>query len=120
MTELSYAGYRFPPEIIRQAIWLYVRFSLSLRDVEDLLAERGITVSYESVRRWVNHFGPIIATNLRRRRPKPRSIWHLDEVYLKIDGKMMYLLSNGIFSIPTSFWARRSRCSVDWMKRVPP
>jgi len=91
MTELSYAGYRFPPEIIRQAIWLYVRFSLSLRDVEDLLAERGITVSYESVRRWVNHFGPIIATNLRRRRPKPRSIWHLDEVYLKIDGKMMYL-----------------------------
>jgi putative transposase len=91
MTKLSYAGYRFPPEIIRQAIWLYFRFSLSLRDVEDLLAERGITVTYETVRRWVNHFGPIIAADLRRRRPKPHSTWHLDEVYLKIDGKMMYL-----------------------------
>src|SRR5664279_5130315 len=61
MTKLSYAGYRFPPEIIRQAIWLYLRFTLSLRDVEDLLAERGVAVSYETVRRWVNHFGPIIA-----------------------------------------------------------
>ena len=91
MTKLSYAGYRFPPEIIRQAIWLYLRFTLSLRDVEDLLAERGIAVSYETVRRWVNHFGPIIAADLRKRRPKPHSIWHLDEVYLKIDGKMTYL-----------------------------
>jgi putative transposase len=93
MTKLSYAGYRFPPEIIRQAVWLYLRFNLSLRDVEDLLAERGIIVRYQTVRRWVNHFGPIIAANLRRRRPKPRPTWHLDEVYLylKIDGKMMYL-----------------------------
>jgi putative transposase len=91
MAKLSYAGYRFPPEIIRQAIWLYFRFTLSLRDVEDLLAERGITVSYETVRRWVNHFGPIIAADLRRRRPKPHAVWHLDEVYLKIDGKMVYL-----------------------------
>ena len=57
MTEISYSGYRFPPEIIQQAIWLYVRFTLSFRDVEDLLAERGIAVSYETVRRWVNHFG---------------------------------------------------------------
>ncbi len=58
MTKISYAGYRFPPEIIQQAIWLYVRFTLSFRDVEDLLAERGIAVSYETVRRWVNYFGP--------------------------------------------------------------
>jgi hypothetical protein len=64
---------------------------LSFRDVEDLLAERGITVSYESVRRWVNHFGPMIAADLRRRRPKPFSTWHLDEVYLKISGRMIYL-----------------------------
>ena len=70
---------------------LYLRFTLSLRDVEDLLAERGIAVSYETVRGWVNHFGPIIAADLRKRRPKPHSIWHLDEVYLKIDGKMTYL-----------------------------
>ena len=57
MKKISYRGYRFPPEIIHQAIWLYLRFTLSLRDVEDLLAERGIMVSYEAVRRWVNHFG---------------------------------------------------------------
>ena len=91
MTKISYAGYRFPPEIIQQAIWLYLRFTLSLRDVEDLLAERAIGVSYETVRRWVNHFGPLIAADLRKRRPKPHTTWHLDEVYLKIDGRMLYL-----------------------------
>jgi transposase-like protein len=62
-----------------------------LCDVEDLLAERGIAVSYETVRRWVNHFGPMIAAPLRKRRPKPHATWHLDEVYLKIDGRMGYL-----------------------------
>jgi putative transposase len=91
MTKISYSGYRFPPEIIHQAIWLYLRFTLSFRDVEDLLAERGIAISYETARRWVNHFGPIIAAELRRRRPKPHSIWHLEEVYLKIDGRLVYL-----------------------------
>jgi putative transposase len=91
MTKISYAGYRFPPEIIQQAIWLYLRFTLSFRDVEDLLAERGIVVSYETVRRWVNHFGPMIAADLRKRRPKPHWVWHLDEVYLKIGGRMVYL-----------------------------
>ena len=91
MTKISYGGYRFPPEIIQQAIWLYVRFTLSFRDVEDLLAERGIFVSYETVRRWVNHFGPMIAADLRRRRSKPPTTWHLDEVYLKIDSRLVYL-----------------------------
>ena len=91
MRKISYAGYRFPPEVIHQAIWLYLRFTLSFRDVEDLLAERGIAVSYETVRRWVNHFGPMIAEHLRKRRPKPHATWHLDEVYLKIDGRMVYL-----------------------------
>ena len=91
MEKISYAGYRFPPEIIDQAIWLYLRFTLSLRDVEDLLAERGVAVSYETVRRWVNHFGPMIAADLRKRRQKPHTTWHLDEVYLKIDGRMVYL-----------------------------
>ena len=91
MTKISYSGYRFPPEIIQQAIWLYVRFTLSFRDVEDLLAERGIVVPYELVRRWVNHFGPKIAANLRKRRPKPHTNWHLDEVYLKIGGRLVYL-----------------------------
>ena len=67
MTKISYSGYRFPPEIIHQAIWLYLRFTLSFRDVEDLLAERGIAISYETVRRWVNHFGPITGSPLRLR-----------------------------------------------------
>ena len=103
MTKISYSGYRFPPEIIHQAIWLYLRFTLGFRDVEDLLAERGIAISYETVRRWVNYFGPIIAAELRKRRPKPHSIWHLDEVYLKIDGRMVYL--NGAPSTPRArFW----------------
>ena len=91
MTKISYSGYRFPPVIIQRAIWLYARFTLSFRDVEDLLAERGIIVSYETVRRWVNHFGPMIAADLRRRRPKPHSTWHLDEVFVKIDGRLVYL-----------------------------
>ena len=66
MEKISYSGYRFPPEIIHQAIWLYLRFTLSLRDVEDLLAERGVAVSYETVRRWVNHFGPRIVESWAR------------------------------------------------------
>src|SRR6185312_8654627 len=91
MNKVSYSGYRFPPEIIQQAIWFYLRFTLSLRDVEDLLAERGIVVSYETVRRWVNHFGSKIAADLRKRRSKPHTTWHLDEVYLKIAGRLVYL-----------------------------
>src|SRR5580658_3755404 len=91
MTKISYSGYRFPPEIIHQAIWLYLRFTLSFRDVEDLLSERGIAISYETVRRWVTHFGPIIAAQLRKRRPEPHSIWHLGEVSLNIDGRTVYL-----------------------------
>jgi putative transposase len=90
MKKISYSGYRFL-EIIHQAIWLYFRFTLSFRDVEDLVAERGIAVSYETIRRWVNHFGPMIAADLRKRRPKPCTTWHLDEVYLKIAGRMVYL-----------------------------
>ena len=91
MKKISYSGYRFPPEIVQQAIWLYLRFTLSFRDFEDLLAERGIAVSHETVRRWVNHFGPMIAADLRKRRPRPYTTWHLDEVYLKIAGRMVYL-----------------------------
>jgi len=68
MNKISYRGYRFRLEIIQQAIWLCLRFTLSLRDVEDLLAERGVAVSYETVRRWVNYFGPMIAADLRKRR----------------------------------------------------
>lgn len=89
MKKIIYSGYRFPPEIVHWTIWLHVRFTLSFRDVEDLLAERGITVSYETIRRWVNHFEPMIAADWRTRRPKPHTTQHLDEVCLKIDGRMV-------------------------------
>jgi putative transposase len=73
MKKISYCGYRSPPEIIRRAIWLFHRFTQSLRDVEDLLLERGIAVSYETIRRWVNHFGPLIEADLRKCRPTPHT-----------------------------------------------
>jgi putative transposase len=73
------------------AVWLYMRFTLSFRDVEDILAERGILVSHETIRRWVTHFGPIYARRLRARRPSPTGRWHLDEVFVAIAGRQMYL-----------------------------
>ena len=77
--------------LIQHDVWLYVRFTLSYRDVEDLLAERGLTVSNESIRRWVHKFGPLIAKNLREIRPKPNSRWHLDEMVVSIAGRHMYM-----------------------------
>src|SRR4051812_34765247 len=91
MSLLSYSGYRFPRDIIQRAVWMYLRFTLSFRDVEDLLAERGIAVTYESIRRWALAFGPAIARRLRARRPKPHGRWHLDEVFVRIGGRQMYL-----------------------------
>ena len=76
---------------VQHAIWLYLRFTLSCRDVEELLAERGIDISYETVRRWVLKFGPAIARRLRRRRPRPSDRWHLDEMVVRIAGERMYL-----------------------------
>jgi len=87
----TYPGYRFPAEIINYAVWLYHVFGLSLRDVELILAERGITVTYESIRRWVLKFGADTAARLRQRRPRPGDTWHLDEVFLKINGTLHYL-----------------------------
>ncbi|WP_376093810.1 IS6 family transposase [Roseomonas sp. CCTCC AB2023176] len=87
----TYPGYRFPAEIIRHAVWLYYLFSLSLRDIELLLAERGITVTHESIRRWVLRFGSEFAGKLRKRRPRPGDTWHLDEVFLRINGELHYL-----------------------------
>jgi hypothetical protein len=91
MQTISYARHRFPHEIIRHAIWLYLRFTLSYRDVEELLAEQGPDVSYETIRRWVLKFGPAYARNLRRLRPKPTATWHLDEVVVSIQERRMYL-----------------------------
>ena len=88
MNKISYAHHRFSPEIIQRAVWLYFRFPLSFRDVEEQLAERGIDVSYETIRRWVLKFGPAIAANVRSRRVQPSRAWHLDEVFC---GKRTYL-----------------------------
>src|ERR1700731_4693562 len=87
MAEISYRRHRFPPVIIRHAIWVYLRFTLSYRDVEDLLAERGLDISYETVRSWVLKFGPVIPRRLRRRRPRPSDRWHLDEMVVRIAGQ---------------------------------
>ena len=87
----TYPGYRFPAEIISHAVWLYYVFSLSLRDEELILAERGITVTHESIRNWCRKFGSQFAAKLRRRRPKPGDTWHLDEVFLPVNGVLHYL-----------------------------
>ena len=88
---ISFTRHQFPPAIIQHAVWLYVRFTLSYRDVEDLLAERGLDVSYETVRRWVLKFGPLFARELRRRRPRPTTQWHLDEMAVMIAGRRFWL-----------------------------
>ena len=88
---ISFARHHFPPDIIRHAVWLYLRFTLSYRDVEDLLAERGLDVSYETVRRWVLKFGPLFAQELAGRRPRPTSRWHLDETVVMIAGRQFWL-----------------------------
>ena len=86
-----YKRYRYPTEIIAHAVWLYFRFSLSYRDVEELLAARGISVTYETIRQWCLKFGQVYANQLKRRRPQPGDKWHLDEVFLKINGRLHYL-----------------------------
>jgi transposase-like protein len=91
MSRLSYARHRFPSEIIQHAVWLYFRFALSYRDIEDLLAERGVDVSYETVRQWALKFGRVYARRIRQRRPRPSDHWHVDEVFIRISGKVHYL-----------------------------
>jgi len=86
-----YRGFRFPAEVIEHAFWLYHCFSLSLRDVELILAARGIVVSYESIREWSLRFGRLFANKLKRRRPRPGDKWHMDEVFVRIRGKLHYL-----------------------------
>ena len=91
MRPLSFKRHRFPAEVIRHAVWLYFRFTLSLRDVEEMLAERGIEVSYETIRCWTIKFGPQIARRLKRARPAPSPRWHLDEMVCQVGGRRMYL-----------------------------
>ncbi len=91
MTSISFKRHRFPPIVIQHAVWLYARFTLSFRDVEELMAERGIDVSNETVRRWFLKFGRLIAGNLRRSRPRASDCWHLDEMVIKIRDRRYWL-----------------------------
>ena len=86
----SYHGYRFPPEIISHAVWFYYRFCLSFRDVEDLLAKRGVIVSYETIRQWSRKFGAEYARKLKRREGRLGDTWHLDELFVMIQGERQY------------------------------
>ena len=86
-----YHRHRFPAEIISHCVWLYFRFALSFRDVEEMLAMRGVVLTYETVREWCLKFGQTYANHLRRRSPRPGDRWHLDEVFLKINGRIHYL-----------------------------
>jgi putative transposase len=99
--------HRFPAEIISHAVWLYHVFSLSLRDVELILAQRGVFVSYETVRRWCQKVGESFALGLRRRRPRPGDKWHLDEVFIRIRGELHYLRGRSTSMASSStFWFR--------------
>ena len=91
MKSSIYSRHRFHPDIIRRAVRLYFRFNLSFRDVKELMVERGVDVSYETVRRWVDKFGSTYAKRIKSRSEPPSPVWHLDEVYTKINGKMVYL-----------------------------
>ena len=91
MQPIDYSRHRFPAEVIRYAAWLYFRFTLSLRDVEELLAERGIEVSREAIRMWAIKFGPQIGKNLRRRQARPTGRWHVDERVIKTGGETRWL-----------------------------
>jgi hypothetical protein len=89
-----YKRHRFPAEIISHCVWLYFRFCLSYRDVKELMAARGIILTYEAVRYWCRKFGQTYANQLRQRRPRPGDKWHLDEVFLTIQGERHYLALN--------------------------
>jgi putative transposase len=87
----SYTGFRYPVEIISHCVWLYHRFPLSFREVEEMMLERGVVVSHETLRQWCRTFGQTYANGLRRRRGRPGDKWHLDEVFIKINGRTHYL-----------------------------
>jgi putative transposase len=87
----TYRGFRYPAEIISHCVWLCYRFPLSFREVQEMMAERGVIVSYETIRQWCQKFGQTYANGLRRRRARPGDKWHLDEIFIKINGQVHYL-----------------------------
>ena len=117
MFPISYRRHRFPPTVIQHAVWLYLRFTLSYRDVEELLAQRGIDLSYESVRSWVLKFCRIIARRLRLCRPRPSDRWHLDEMVVRIEGgeRAIHFLAS---DPPSSPGCARAASSRPWCSTV--
>lgn len=101
---ISYKRHRFPPQISALAVWLYAHFNLSLREVEELLLQRGIDVSYETVRRWVIKFRAQITRKFRQRQDRPGDIWHLDEVIVRVSGRKFGLGAQSINMV--SFWMK--------------
>jgi putative transposase len=104
----SYKGFRFPVEIISHCVWLYHRFPLSFREVEEMMMERGVVVSYETIRQWCRRFGQIYANGLRRRRPRPGDKWHLDEVLSRSTAR------------PITCGGRLTRTAMSWTSWSPP
>ena len=107
MLPISYTRHQVPPAVIQHALWLYLRFTLSYRNVKDLLAEWGLNVSYETIRRWVGKFGPAIARNLRQLRCRPSPRWHLEEMVVCIAGRQMFC--GGRSMVRARCWKSRSR-----------
>ena len=105
-----YKGYRYPIEIIGHCVWLYHRFPLSLREVEELMLARGVVVTYETIRSWCAKFGPDYAAQLRRRRPRPGDKWHLDEVF--VEDQRHHRITCGARSTSTA------TCSTSWSSRA--
>jgi putative transposase len=104
----SYKGFRFPAEIIGHCVWLYHRFPLSFREIEEMMLARGIVLSHETVRQWCAKFGQTYANSLRRRRARPGDKWHVDEVFIKIGGK------------PTTYGAQWTSTGTCWTSWSPP
>ena len=94
-TSSLYKGHRYPVEIISHCLWLYHRFPLSVREVEEMMRARGVLVTYETIHQWCRKVGQTFANQLRRRRPRSGDKWHLDEVFIKIKGKTHYLVADG-------------------------
>ena len=120
---VSYKRHRFPPAIIAHAVWLYFRFPLSLRLVEEMLLERGIVVSYETVRRWAMKFGRDYARRLKRKRASRRDIWHLDEVVVTIGGRQHWLwraVDQDGYILGELAWIERSTGETSFEARAPP
>jgi putative transposase len=115
----TYKRHRFPPAIIGHAVWLYFRFALSYRVVEELLAERGVNVTYETVRQWCRKFGQPYANTLRKRRPRPGDKWHLDEVFVQINGVQHYLWHCQFSSGRATCWCSEARWGAWWSPLRP-